>query len=72
MLVSGIIGLSVGAVLARHFTVFILFPVIVLTPLLVIGTEMRLDSAIWTTAMTVAMVVIDLQIGYLCGLSIDD
>ena len=67
MLVSALISLSIGVVLARHFKVLILAPAFILTLVLAIGTGFAHTNAAWSIGSTALVVIVGLQIGYLLG-----
>jgi hypothetical protein len=67
MLVSALISLSIGIVLARRFKVLILAPAFMLTLVLAIGTGLARTDAAWSIGSTALVVIVGLQIGYLLG-----
>ena len=67
MLVSALISLSIGIVLARRFKVLILAPAFMLTLVLAIGTGFARTDAAWSIGSTALVVIVGLQIGYLLG-----
>ena len=67
MIVSVLISLSIGIVLARRFKVFILAPAFVITLILAISTGFARTDAAWSIGLTALVVIVGLQIGYLLG-----
>jgi hypothetical protein len=67
MLVSALISLSIGIVLARRFKVLILAPAFMLTLALAVGTGFARTDAAWAIGSTALVVIVGLQIGYLLG-----
>src|SRR5580704_3857305 len=67
MLVSALISLLIGIVLARGFKVLVLIPVFMFTAVLAIGTGLAHTDATWSIGSTALIVIVGLQIGYLLG-----
>ena len=67
MLVSALISLLIGIVLARGFKVLVLLPAFMITAVLAIGTGLAHTDAIWSIGSTALIVIVGLQIGYLLG-----
>jgi len=65
MLVSALISLLIGIVLARGFKVLVLIPAFMITAVLAMGTGLAHTDAIWSIGSTALIVIVGLQIGYL-------
>jgi len=67
MLLSALVSLMIGIVLAGRFKVLILAPAFMLTLVLAIGTGLARTSAVWSIGSTALVIIVGLQIGYLLG-----
>jgi hypothetical protein len=67
MLLSALISLMIGMVLARRFKVLVLAPAFMITAVLAIGTGLAHTNATWSIGLTTLVVIVGLQIGYLIG-----
>jgi hypothetical protein len=67
MLVSALISLMIGIVLARRSKVLVLAPAFMITIVLAIGTVLAHTEATWSIAATTLVVIVGLQVGYLLG-----
>jgi len=70
MLTPAIISLLVGMVLAQRFKVLILFPVIMLTVVLAVSVGIARADATWAAALTLVVVIVGLQLGFLLGIGV--
>jgi hypothetical protein len=68
MLLSALISLLIGTVLARRFRVLILAPAFVVTLLLAIGAGLARSDEAWSIGLTALVVIGGLQVGYLLGI----
>jgi hypothetical protein len=67
MLVSALISLLIGIVLARGFKVLVLAPAFMITAILAIGAGLAHTDAAWSIGLTALTVIVGLQVGYLLG-----
>lgn len=70
MLMPALISLLIGSVLGQHFKVLILYPIFLATLFLAASVAMARPDADWTAGLTVVVVIVGLQIGYLVGIGI--
>jgi len=62
-----LISLMVGMVLAQRFSVFIMAPGVFVTLLAAIGLGIARSESLWAIAVSAALAVASIQIGYLLG-----
>jgi hypothetical protein len=70
MLTPALVSLLLGLVLAQRFKVLSLLPVIMLTGLFAFPAVLSDVRPVWTTALTFAIAIAALQLGYLLGLAV--
>jgi len=70
MIISALIGLLVGMLVAQRFTVLILIPILFLSIFFVITIGVARGERFWTVALASVITVIAVQIGYLLGMAI--
>jgi hypothetical protein len=62
-----ILSFLIGAVLGHRFKVLVLVPTIVVGAAVAIGFGIARGDDVWLIGLTVTLVSVCLQIGYLCG-----
>lgn len=70
MLVVAVTSLLIGAALGQRFTVMILLPGTVILLALSIATGVTHANTVWSIALTTAVAVTSMQIGYLIGIGV--
>ena len=67
MAIFAILSFLFGAMLGHRFTVLVLVPTIVVATAVAIGFGISRGDDLWLIGLTVSLVSVCLQIGYLCG-----
>jgi hypothetical protein len=70
MLTPALVSLLIGLVLAQRFKVLSLIPVIVLTLVFAFAADLSGAKAAWTSALTAAITIASLQVGYVLGMAL--
>jgi hypothetical protein len=70
MLTPALVSLLIGLALAQRFKVLSLIPVILLTLLFALTAAFSGASAAWISALTAAVAIAGLQLGYLLGIGL--
>ena len=70
MLTPALVSLLIGLMLAQRFKVLSLIPVILLTLLFALTAALSGANATWTSALTAAVAIAGLQVGYLLGIGL--
>jgi hypothetical protein len=70
MLTPALVSLLIGLMLAQRFKILSLIPVILLTLLFALTAGFSGANAAWTSALTAAVAIAGLQVGYLFGLGL--
>jgi hypothetical protein len=70
MLTPALVSLLIGLVLAQRFKVLSLIPVILLTVLFALAAGLSGAKAAWTSALTAAIAIASLQVGYVLGMAL--
>jgi hypothetical protein len=69
MLTPALVSLLIGLVLAQRFKVLSLIPVILLTLVFAFAADLSGAKAAWTSALTAAITIASLQVGYVLGIA---
>jgi hypothetical protein len=67
MAIFAILSFLLGAVLGHRFKVLVLVPTIVVGAAVAIFIGIARADDVWLISLTVILVIVGLQIGYLCG-----